>query len=371
MRRTAAVTAALLTACLLTPAAGDTGVAIGGSRRSATIRGTVTTADPLGCGSRASTGCDEHPFSVTAPAGAWVTVRLNDAQNDPLALLRVRTAGGEAVGESGGTLDPHDTDHAGETADNVTFRQLRSGRVAYVVGVSSATPTYAAQPWSYTATVSLSGNAWDRAENCVGAEPAVVPPVPADTTKRLRLAVLVLTPPALLAEVRKDSAVIVADYAKINVAVRVTVRAANLPETGDPAVTFAYLRKTFGGERPRGYDIVYAASDYFPGGVASCLGGVQWAERAFALGQVHYTAQGTDVPGNAVRMGDIAAHEIGHLLGARHEHANCAEAEPEAAQAGASGPCTIMSPAALAGSGEWSTLETAYVRYFVEHYAKG
>jgi hypothetical protein len=371
MRRTAAVTAALLTACLLTPATADTGPAIGGSRRSATIRGSVKTPDPMGCGSRASTACDEHPFSVTAPAGAWVTVHLNDAGNDPLALLRVRTAGGEAVGESGSTLDPHDTEHGGETAADVTFRQLRSGRVAYVLGVSSATPIYATQPWAYTATVSLSGAAWDRAENCAGVEPEVIPTAPADTTKRLRLAVLVLTPPALLAEVRRDSAVVVADYAKINVAVRLTVRAANLPESGDPAVTFAWLRKAFGGERPRGYDVVYAASDYFPGGVASCIGGVRWAERAFALGEVHYTAQGAEVPGNKVRMGDIAAHEIGHLLGAHHEHSNCAEAEPEAALGGASGPCTIMSPAALTGSGEWSTLETAYVRYYVERYAKG
>ncbi|MDQ1713611.1 MAG: hypothetical protein QOE45_3061 [Frankiaceae bacterium] len=370
MRRSTALTAALVIASfLLTPATGDAGVAISGSRRSADVHGTLETVDPLGCGSRASVGCDEHPFSVTAPAGAWVTVRLKDVQ-DPLVLLRVRTADGQAVGESGGTLDTHDTDHGGEPADNVTFRQVRAGRVAYVMGVSSATPTYAAAPWSYTATVSLSGTAWDRAENCAGAEPQVVPPIPANTAKRLRLSVLVLTPPALLAEVRRSSAVIATDYAKINIAVRLTVRSASLPASGDPAVTFAYLRKQFGGERPRGYDVVYAASDYFPGGVASCIGGVQWPERAFALGEVHYTAQGHDVP-NAVRMGDIAAHEIGHLLGARHEFSNCAEAEPEAVQAGAQGPCTIMSPAALTGSGEWSTLETAYVRYYVEHYAKG
>jgi hypothetical protein len=333
----------------------------------ATIRGSVGKVDAIGCGSRATTGCDEHPFAVSAPAGTWVTVTVPHRQE--LSLLRIATSDGDPMGESGERMVTNGS-APDEDPGQVTFRQPRRGTVRYVLGVSTANPDVLTKPWSYAATVALGGNAWDREQDCTDFEPDVVPPVPADTTKRLRLSVLVVTPPALLAEVRRESAVIVSDYARINIAVRLTVVSARLPGDGDPQHMFDYLRARYGGERPRGVDVVYAASDYFAGGVADCLGGVRFPERAFAMGQVHYTAQGVPVPADGgVKMGHIAAHEIGHLLGAQHHFSNCAQGEPSAATSGDAGPCTIMNPAALTGSGQWSTLETAFVRYHVERFA--
>jgi hypothetical protein len=356
----AAVTSAL-------PATAASTAPVASAGHDVTVAGTVTKPDAAGCGSRASTGCDEHEFAVRAPAGEWVTVHVPDWR--PTSLLRVHSADGAVVAQSGTGLVVRDT--AAQPAEgSVTFRQPVGGVVRYALGVSTEDPTVAAQPWSYRATVRLAGTGWDRQEDCLQHEPEVVPPIPADTTTRLRLGVMIVTTPALAAEVRKESAVLVGDYARLNIALRYKVVTMSLPTDGDPERTFAAMRARFGGQRPAGYDVVYAATDYYAGGVASCIGGVRWPERAFAMGQVHYTAQGVPVPQNGtVRMGHIAAHEIGHLLGAKHEFSNCVEAEPESAVAGTPGPCTVMNPAALTGSGEWSTLEAAYVRYYVAHYA--
>ena len=358
-------------ALLLTPLvpsfAATNGPVVSARSPRATIQGTLTKPDALGCGSRASTGCDEHPFAVAAPAGTWVTVAVKDWYD--VTLLRITLADGTAVAESGDTLATH-----AQTTTNghVTFRQPVNGTVRYVLGMSSASPTLLTDPWSYSATVALGGRGWDRDADCELFEPEVVPPVPADMSKKLKLSVLVLAPPPLVAEVRKEMSVLVSDYAKLNIAVRLSVAPANLPSDADPDHMFAFMRKRYGGERPRGADVVYAASDYFAGGVADCIGGVRFAERAFAMGQVHYTAQGVPVPANGgVKAGHIAAHEIGHLLGAAHHFSNCAEAQPAGVQEGEAPPCTLMSPAGMTSSGQWSALEAAYVRYYVEHFARG
>ncbi len=71
----------------------------------------------------------------------------------------------------------------------------------------------------------------------------------------------------------------------------------------------------------------------------------------------------------------VAAHEIGHLLGAQHQQSNCLEALPQQALQrptdGWIGPCTVMSPAALQASETFSTLERSTIRSFVRRYAKG
>ncbi|HWL35908.1 MAG TPA: M12 family metallo-peptidase [Frankiaceae bacterium] len=364
MRSLPLLTSALAVLVATLPAAADATPVVRG-RREVVIRGSVSQPDVAGCGSRASTGCDEHAFAVDAKAGAWVTVRVEQWMSG--SRLLVRSADGRSVSESGDSFTRVDG-HAQQPADDgsVTFRQPSSGVVRYVLGVSS--PGFATEEWSYRARIRLGGAGWDREEDCSQFEPEVVPPVPADLTKPLKLGVTIVTTPDLLPQVRRESAVIVDDFRALNIGVRLRYVAVNLPEDGDRDGLLAAAKKRFGGERPAGADVVYVASDYFAGGYADCLGGVRYPERAFAIGQVNYTAQGVSVPGNGgVRMGHIAAHEIGHLLGAHHEHSNCAEAAPAADP----GPCTVMSPAGLTGSGEWSALEAAFVRHHVERYARG
>jgi hypothetical protein len=69
----------------------------------------------------------------------------------------------------------------------------------------------------------------------------------------------------------------------------------------------------------------------------------------------------------------LAAHEIGHLLGAQHEQVNCVEAIPQEiaqpAPDGYFGPCTVMGPYALQDSEMFSTLERNTVRSYADAYA--
>ena len=105
------------------------------------------------------------------------------------------------------------------------------------------------------------------------------------------------------------------------------------------------------GERPRGSDLVYVltskditdAGDTGLAGLADCIGGVRFKTRAFAVGE----ATGIDpfVIGPFVLEEDaypeIAAHELGHLMGAHHHYANCAEGLLTGAVNDLS-PCTLM-----------------------------
>jgi len=57
----------------------------------------------------------------------------------------------------------------------------------------------------------------------------------------------------------------------------------------------------------------------------------------------------------------LVTHELGHLAGARHEDANCAESAGMAAQ-GQPG-CTIMFANGSLQTGSFSTSETAFIRH--------
>ncbi|MGH2740602.1 MAG: hypothetical protein ACRDH6_09005, partial [Actinomycetota bacterium] len=72
-----------------------------------------------------------------------------------------------------------------------------------------------------------------------------------------------------------------------------------------------------------------------------------------------------------VDEGVIAAHEIGHLLGAHHHYANCIEALPSGALRGDLGPCTTMSPYTFMFSSTFGTVEEAFIRDYAARYAKG
>jgi len=135
---------------------------------------------------------------------------------------------------------------------------------------------------------------------------------------------------------------------------------------------FEQVRRHYGGVRPPGVDVVDVMTDLFAGGDADCIGGIAYAEKAFAVSNVHYTVQGA-VPVDQVPAGMVAAHEIGHLLGAQHQQVSCTEALPQEvatpATDGWAGPCTLMGPAALQDSETFSTLERNTIRAFVRAYA--
>lgn len=128
-----------------------------------------------------------------------------------------------------------------------------------------------------------------------------------------------------------------------------------------------HVRGHYGGRRPKQTDAVYYFSRYWAGGFADYIGGIRWADRAFAIGSTDYATEGI-VPSPTVDEGVIAAHELGHLLGAHHHYSNCAEAAPKGTLAGSPGACTTMSPFAATASTTFGLLEAAFIRHYVETY---
>lgn len=108
----------------------------------------------------------------------------------------------------------------------------------------------------------------------------------------------------------------------------------------------------YGGRVPGGYDLVYVLTkknielDDDPSvvGLADCIGGVRYRDRAFAVGE-NFAGENESI-GPLRRFvyasAKTAGHEIGHLLGAHHHYANCAEGVPTELEHKEVSPCTLM-----------------------------
>lgn len=316
------------------------------------------------CGEPQAQGCDTTALTVVAAQGAWITVAVDGTY----AFLRV--ADGEHTVASNGTQIG--TRGGPNEITSTTFQHVRAGRVRYEVGISHflANPY---QPLTYRATARLAGKAFDREGDCFVGDSGLAALTTPDDGRALRLSVRLLAPPRDVAEVRQQVVPsLVEMFGRINVVVRASVAA--LPDATYRAHPYEAAQRLYGGVRPPGVDVVFLFEDRFSGGIADCIGGVAYAERAFASGQLHYAPTGV-TPVSTVKGTIIAAHEIGHLLGGQHQMSNCAEALPQLALQPASdgsvGPCTVMGPAAVQDSETFSTAERASIRSYVRRFARG
>ena len=166
-------------------------------------------------------------------------------------------------------------------------------------------------------------------------------------------------------------------YAPLNVTVVPAFEAVSF--SGDDAEALnAQAKARFGGVRPGDADVVYtltsknivAAGSDAVAGLADCIGGVAFPARAFAVGEVldpDRTQLGELLMADHLTA-KVAAHEIGHLLGAQHHYANCIEGLLSELGSELS-PCTLMFNAVDLTSFPFSIVNSLVVRGHLEAYA--
>lgn len=169
-----------------------------------------------------------------------------------------------------------------------------------------------------------------------------------------------------------------ASYAPLNIGLRVvSYRTVSFSGT-EGAAQIQQAKDFYGGGRPAQSDIVYvltnkditSGGDTGLAGLADCIGGVRFNTRAFAVGE----AVGIDpfsvgpfifeVDAHA----EIAAHEIGHLMGGHHHYANCVEGTLSGEPRDVS-PCTLMFNFVDFQSLNFSVVNSAVVRGHAVNYA--
>jgi hypothetical protein len=320
----------------------------------------------LGCLGPDDPTCDAFALTVDLEPGATfaVAVAASDAADDYDLFVYYpdgTEAGRAATGSGNESLVlAHTTAHGtGPYAVRV---------VPFSVGASS----------TYQGLVHASRNAPTEGTGLVTCNPEPVPDaISIDLGNRVFLDVAVLldgVSRALGEEIMRRAA---ESYAPLNVTLEVaSFRAVTFTGTEGTAI-IQQAKDFYGGERPRGADIVYVLTnkdltdggDPILAGLADCIGGVRFATRAFAVGEaagiepLQIGPFAIDVDAHP----EIAAHEIGHLMGAHHHYANCVEGVLSGATTDVS-PCSLMFNAVDFTSLNFSQANSAVVRgHAVKH----
>ncbi len=142
-------------------------------------------------------------------------------------------------------------------------------------------------------------------------------------------------------------------------------------------------KRFVGGQRPAHIDVVHVVTSKdvtLPGygrtpiGVAECVGGVRYDDRAFSAsedGPDVYSLDAAGLSNFRDAPAKAVAHELGHLLGAHHHYKSCVEGvDPSDVTAGEPSPCTVMSDVVDVASLRFGLLEAAVVRGHALDYAR-
>jgi hypothetical protein len=147
------------------------------------------------------------------------------------------------------------------------------------------------------------------------------------------------------------------------------VNGAPRQRTTDIDEVIGLAKQNYGGRVPNGMDAVYAVSDLdlsgSIAGKADCIGGIRFADRSFAAGEIDLEETPLVFFGVAMfqdMSAKILSHEVGHLLGAHHHYSNCAEGVPTETVADALSLCTLMINDIGLASLNFSTFNGAVVR---------
>lgn len=253
--------------------------------------------------------------------------------------------------------------------------------VGVVVAFGATLPAYGSQPQPQRPV-------FDRdVLECIEETPDQISPIDPQSDTAPIVHVLVLHDGMPVAEARKSMERAAEPYEKAGLRFAATYRKANFrsdgeyrgKQTASGRGLIQDAKTLLKGQRPKGFDVVYVLSakdlysgsssdrDYSLAGVADCIGGVRYPDRAFAVGEYDktFTAFGFELPPDFTAA--VGAHEIGHLFGAHHHYATCSR--PAAPVSDGLDVCTIMFPdIGLAGL-EFSAVNAAVVRGHAYEYA--
>jgi hypothetical protein len=220
---------------------------------------------------------------------------------------------------------------------------------------------------------------WPGATPADDAERDCIEPVPAsvsvsgvtDESQQVALSTTVLLDGVTQARGEEAMARAADAYAPLGIALTATYESVTF--TGDDAQGLIdQAKQRFGGVRPGGSDLVYvltakdiqASGNTGVAGLADCIGGVRFPERAFAVGEVfaHEDLPVGPITFYADATAKIAAHELGHLMGGHHHYANCAEGTKGEREVFEGSPCSLMFNFADFQAIHFSTLNAQVVR---------
>jgi hypothetical protein len=295
-----------------------------------------------------------------------VAIRVADGSTDDYDLQVFYPDGTEAAGSA----------HGGGNESVIVEHRTDKGSGPYEVRV---------QPWLVTPTSTYDGLAMMHRGTPSDITRECLEPIPdalgitgiTDMNEKVTLNTIVLYDGVTLDQAKAamnraaysyvvtKTPLVVSKYRKVNFA------------TDDAEALIQLAKNLYGGRRPDGSDLVYVLTgkdihvggDTGVAGLADCIGGVRFATRAFAVGELFVGEDQEVGPFTLYHevTPKIAAHELGHLMGAHHHYANCVESKAELRDVA---PCTLMFPYLDFQALNFGQLEQAVVRGHALKYAK-
>ena len=373
--RTRSATTWMLAVLFLAPALyaaePSSGTVSGGNRTAQWMGGPYTIGVPnqLGCVSSSNPTCDAFALTVNLQPGRRFAVAIaSEIEGDDYDLYVYYPDGTEAARSA----------HAGSVESVVIAHTTLHGTGPYAVRVLPFTVTSGSTYQGVVRATRETATDPEDLNTCLEAVPAAIGiPTVTDQGQTVSLDVVVLLD-GVSANLGNQIMTKAAEaYAPLFIDLNV-VRYRSVAFTGtEGADLIQQAKNLYGGHRPAGSDLVFIltskditdAGDTGLAGLADCIGGVRFATHAFAVGE----AVGIDplVVGpfqlEVNAHPEIAAHEMGHLMGAHHHYANCVEGNLEGGIYDLS-PCSLMFNFVDLQSLNFSVLNGAVVRgHAVQH----
>ena len=266
---------------------------------------------------------------------------------------------------------------------SATLSSYYDVRVQPYVVMPGSSYSAAAQP--------VRGQPVDTVRECLEVVPENVQIPALDTGERVELSVMLLLDGTDATVAQAIMAKAAESYKPLNIDLVLKKTKAVSFDTAISDQLIAAAKRTVGGKPPKGIDIVGVFTNKTMQGAtadagtvvgqADCIGGIRWDDTSFFVASDIRDIENptTGQSGTLASMGlnpnvdaasEVFAHEIGHLMGAHHHYANCAEGMLTSASGNDVSPCTLMFPMVNFASLNFAALEGGVVRGHAVNHAK-